>query len=507
MPRIRGPNRTPTDATGWATVIGLALAGAAGLVAGSGDWSLAVLVVVAPAFLLIATAAPERTALGLIALLPFMFYPATVGGFSVFIAVPAFGFVALVILVRERVRLHRLKGVLPSAAFALLGAIAIATAALSSDPATAFSRVVYIVLFGMFAGALALLMHSGRLTRESVVKAIVIAGALAATAVIVQFSAQFVLGKQSVIDWLQNVYPLFGGDRAAGINVFTSNWKLQGPDLLRGIFPFMTPPSAGQFLMLSMIAGVWLRRERRAASGVGSALVLALTLLIGIGLLLTFSRQAWVGAAVGLLALGLRRRPGQMFGVIGGLVILVSVVPIPGSNESFGSYLLTASDASTTSSGTRLDLWQQALDLIPSNALLGAGPGLIGTLGSGSGIFYAHNIFLDSAVELGIVGGLTLVAIFVIGLRAAWRNGSSIAFAMLSAFVVASMFDDVLLFPRNGLILAMAFALIASRPLDRIPLPAPKQPLARPLPAPAAASPTFTGWESGAAVRSLRVRR
>jgi O-antigen ligase len=464
--RLGPPGRIQSSQTAWIVVLGVALAATAGVLAGNGSVSLAVVAVAAPAFLLIAVAAPDRTALALITVLPFLFYPAVVGGYSIFLAVPLFGFVSVVILLRERAKLHRLRGLLPQTTFAILAAIAILAATLSENQATAFSRVTYLVLFGVVAAALALSIRSGTLTREAIAKAIVYAGALAATALTIQFTAQYLTDRASVIEWLQGVYPAFGGEKGAIINGFTSNWQIPSPDVLRGLFPFMTPPSAGQFLMLAFVAAMWLRRERKTASSAGSGLLLALTILIGVGLLLTFSRQAWIGAAIGLVALGLTRRPGRMFAVIGGIGALVFIVPIPGSAQTFGSYLLTASDTSTTSSGTRIELWQEALHLMPDHPLIGVGPGLVGTLGGQ--IFYAHNVFLDAGLELGIPGGLALITLFVLGLRLAWKNGSQIAFGMLTAFVVASFFDDVFLFPRNGLILAAVFAMIASSAREEV---------------------------------------
>jgi O-antigen ligase len=293
---------------------------------------------------------------------------------------------------------------------------------------------------------------------------VVIGSGVAAIAVSAQFLAQFVADKQTVIDWLHSVDPTFAGKRAAGIEV--SNWVLEGPDLLRGVFPFMSPASAGQYLMLSFITAVWLRGKRTAATRIGSALELSLLLVLGVGLLLTFSRQSWVGAAVGLVALGARRRPGWVLAAVFWAVLLAVLVPIPGGHESFGEYLLTASDTGTTSTATRIDLWRQAIDLIPGHALIGVGPGLFDTLSPSPShpLYYAHNIFLDEAVEVGVGGALALAAMFLLALRGAWKRGAMLAFALIAAYLTANLFDDVLYFPRNLLLLAVAFALIAATP-------------------------------------------
>lgn len=449
----------------WMLALGVLAAVAVGVAAGGGQLAFAVLLVAAPAFAVVAIAAPERTAVALIVALPFFFYPTTVGQFSLFLAVPTFGFVALILTLRERAVLQRLHGALPVAAYAALVVIAIAMAALSDDPTTAFTRVVYLVLFGWFAGALALTLQDGRLSVDTVVKAIVAAGALAAIAVLAQFIAQFVGGRQSVIDWMQNLYPQFGGAKAAAKNLQTSNWVLENPEVLRGVFPFMAPASAGQFLMLTLIAAVWSYRERLHQGRLpgAPAAQLAVIVLIGAGLLATFSRQAWLGAVVGLLALGLRRRPALTVGVVALAIVALAALPIPGGSGTFGQYLLTASDASSTSSAGRITLWGDAINLIPSHAVVGVGPGLFGTLNpSGKGVFYAHNMFLDAAIELGVAGAVALLAVFGGGLMSALRRPGTPAFAMLTAYATANLFDDSLLLPRNGLLLATTFALLAA---------------------------------------------
>jgi O-antigen ligase len=471
----------------WATVAGLGLAAAIGVLAGGGSWMLAVVLVVVPAFLLLAMAAPERTTLALIAALPFFIYPATVGGFSLFIAIPTFGFVSIVLLSRSRASLGRLRRDLPALAFAVLLAAAVVAAMLSSDPTTAFSRVTYLVLFGLFAFSLATALAAGRLSREAVAKALLVGGALAGAAIVIQFVAQFGAGKNTVLNWLFDVEAVFAGENAAAVR--KSNWVVEDLDVVRGVFPFMSPPSAGGFLMFSLLAGVWLRQGRKAATGAGSALETALLVLVAAALLFTFSRQAWLGAAIGVAALGLGRRPLWMLAIAVQLVLVVSFVPIPGGGGSFADYLLKAGDTSTQSTDTRLELWEQTIDLIPEHAVIGAGPGLVETLGPGNSDrpFYAHNVFLDGAVELGIAGALALLAVFIAGLRAAYRRGARLAFALLAAYVVAGVFDDVLYLPRNGLVLAVAFALIvgsaARRPRatpPRTPRSSPRTPEAHP---------------------------
>jgi hypothetical protein len=465
-----GPSRRAALAqAGWPFGLCAALALLAGTLAGRGSVTSAVAVAVLPLAGLAVLAAPGRAALAVMVLTPWFVYPATAGRFSIFLAVPVAGAVALLLALSQRERLPQLWRALPTRAYAGFVAVAVVTAVASHDRATGLSRVVYLVLFGAFAWGLATAMVSGRLSRRSVVRAVVLSGAIAGAAVTIQMLYGLSAGRPAVTQWLNSVYPLFGGQRAAGF--VTRNWYVSNLGVVRGVFPFMAVPSAGQYLMLCLIPAVWLRRGAPARTGPGAALGTVALVLISVGLLSTFSRQSWVGAAVGLVALGARRDRTRTLIGVAVAVGLLAVLPIPGGSGTFGEYLLASGDTTTTSSGTRVALWRQAVALIPSHALHGVGPGLYGTLNPDPRhpIYYAHNVFLDVIVELGVAGAALLVLALLVTLRSAFSRGASLGFAMIVAFVAAGLFDDVLYFPRNGLLLSVAFALAAAG--DRTPEP------------------------------------
>jgi len=190
-------------------------------------------------------------------------------------------------------------------------------------------------------------------------------------------------------------------------------------------------------------------------------------IFIAVALLLTFSRQSWVGAILGVIALGVRRRPGMMVGVVLATVVALVFVSVPNSHQSFGSYLVSAGDTNTASSGTRLSLYQQALQLIPQTPLQGVGPGLYSTLSPNANVtvYYAHNFVLDSIIEIGFAGCVAMLTVFALSLREGILRAGRLGFGMLAAFLVANMFDDVVYFPRNGFLLAAAFALAAGSAL------------------------------------------
>jgi len=448
----------------------------AGLIAGAAAAALAsgaliahgspavLLALAALAFLLWAIARPEHAALVLLLLTPFSIYPLTVGGFSVFAVAPLVGLTSVILLLRHRGTVARLRGRLPMLAGALLVAVATVTAALSTQPTTALSRVLYLVIFGLFAAALASAISAGAVSDRTVAEAVVAAAAAAAIALIVQVVAQFSAGASAVTNWLIGELPLFAGAHAAS-ELGQLNWTVGGLNIVRGIFPFMDAPGAGQFMMLGLLAAVWLRLDSRpSASWLGGRLGLVAIGLIATGLLMTFSRQSWVGAFVGFGALALRRRPGSLLLAVIALFVVMTVVPAPGGHETFADYLLSASNTSTTSTATRLGLWQQAFQLVPHHWVIGVGPGLYATLNPdpANPIYYAHNVYLDELVELGALGTAALIGLLAAALKSAFRRRAMLGFAMLAAWATANLFDDSFYEPRVLMLLATAFALAAA---------------------------------------------
>jgi O-antigen ligase len=456
--------------SGDAAMIGIlaassALAVVAGREAAVGDGALVAAGAAAAAFVVWMLARPEHATLAVLAVLPFLIYPTSTGGLSLFAAVPLVGLVSIALLLGQRGSWSRLRWRLPVAAFGVTLLFAVVAAAHGTSISTAGSRLIYLTLFALFAWALAASISAGNLSHRAVAVAIVAGAGLASVALIIQVVVQFAVGQHAVVTWLTGEFQLFAGQKAASIAQESRNWVVGTLNVVRGIFPFMSAPSAGQYTMLGFVASVWLWRTRpRTISPAARSALVAAMVLIAAGLLMTLSRQSWVGALAGVSALGLRRGPLRPVAIVAVLFLFLAVTPVPGGHSTFGDYLLTASDTTTVSSATRLGLLSQAIHLIPGHWLIGVGPGLYGTLNPdpSNPVYYAHNVWLDETVELGVGGGLALISVFILTMRQALRHRAMLGFGMLAAFAVANLFDDVLYFPRNGIILAAAFALAAT---------------------------------------------
>lgn len=105
----------------------------------------------------------------------------------------------------------------------------------------------------------------------------------------------------------------------------------------------------------------------------------------------------------GCLPAGGRFRPQAFLAVISFCLVAFYIV----SNYWFSTGFLSAGDSG------RLQLYQAALNEFLQNPLLGAGTGSFAGLAPLPGVMYPHNLFLESAVEMGLTGlGLSLLLAF-----------------------------------------------------------------------------------------------
>jgi hypothetical protein len=428
-----------------------------GAVASFGLWQIGLALVVIVAFPLIAFAAPERCALALLAVLPFLIAPLKIGDFALFLGMPAAFLIGISLLLRSygagNWRMPRVLGPV----FVLLLVVMIISTVLSNDPMRGASRIANVTIFATFAWGLGTAIASKRITVQQVALAFVFGATLAGVALTAQGLAQFVVGQGRVLNFLRDVKPLLDGRQGGGLN-----WQSKDPDMLRAIFPFMTPPSAGQYMAAGLVGGTWLLFEPSAArrDALRPLLMIAIVIMT-VALLLTLSRQGWIGAGVGVVAVIIRAKRGLLLATAIPFILVAAVTPIPGSGGTFGEYLWHAKD--TKSGQDRPKLWSEAINISKAYPVHGVGPGQYGDLsGDPSRPFYAHNLYLDQLVELGYPGGIVFASFALALLALAWTRGNALAFGLLAGYAAANFFDDVFYFPRNGIALATAIALLAA---------------------------------------------
>lgn len=148
---------------------------------------------------------------------------------------------------------------------------------------------------------------------------------------------------------------------------------------------------------------------------------------------------------IGLIALtaasGRARR--RLLQVAGGLLLAAFIVPlvIPGSAAGRALSTILGGSQGLSSNG-RSHLWSLALNAFAQHPLLGIGTGGFATL---STELYPHNILLEAAAELGLLGALVMLTIIGSSLRRlvqAWRT--ALGAEKLDAVILIALFLSAL---------------------------------------------------------------
>jgi O-antigen ligase len=203
-------------------------------------------------------------------------------------------------------------------------------------------------------------------------------------------------------------------------------------------------------------------RELAQATSWGARLLAANALVVmGLGLLLTFSRSAWLGAllAAAVLVVG-ERKPGVRLGLTAGVILVPLLILLAGSTLAGGLSLerdlaTRARSALDLSSTSRPHIWLDSVHLIASRPILGYGPDSFGlvfpqfqtgnwepAIGSGGQqIDKAHAETLQVAATQGLVGLAAYLFILFAFVRTFWRgrqnDGAVAVFAAWLAYEAA----------------------------------------------------------------------
>ena len=170
----------------------------------------------------------------------------------------------------------------------------------------------------------------------------------------------------------------------------------------------------------------------------------------------------------------------KIYGLIGVGVAILAMVAVVNLSSNLKARLAkmvnevvntepTQSD-SIESNASRLIMWSTSLELFKENPLLGVGTGdvkdelnkrnkALGNYAIAEHSLNAHNQFLNSAVQLGIVGLIPLLGIFVTGLFVGIRRKKTIIIVMQLTFML-TMFFESFLETQAGIIPVTLFSLL-----------------------------------------------
>jgi O-antigen ligase len=205
-----------------------------------------------------------------------------------------------------------------------------------------------------------------------------------------------------------------------------------------GLF-FGSPNLVGTALLLLAPLAVTLlwRKDRR------HIVAIVLAVASGLAILLSGSRGAWLGAGIGvILALvfaATRLRAGSWS--VAGLVARARAQPlliVPVVIAVAAGVVLAPSLLARFAQGggdLRLDLWRSALTIFGDHPIFGAGPGTwvqLKVAANPAGVPnlilpHAHDLYVQAAAELGVVGLAALTILAVTVLRRLWTGWRSTA--------------------------------------------------------------------------------
>jgi O-antigen ligase len=205
---------------------------------------------------------------------------------------------------------------------------------------------------------------------------------------------------------------------------------------------FVAALAAGSAL-LALLRGPW---PGRNAGTFLAALVLPLA---AAALLISRTRNAWLGALVGLTVLAVMRIPRALWALAAVVGAVLVLRPAPVMDR------LTVTDAS---SKDRYYMWQAGMDMIRAKPVFGQGPGMILTVYPDYRWPEAPNAMAphlhDNALQIAAERGLPCLAWWLWWVAAAMgdayrerrRGGNSawvaaVAFAFLAAFMAAGLFE------------------------------------------------------------------
>jgi O-antigen ligase len=202
------------------------------------------------------------------------------------------------------------------------------------------------------------------------------------------------------------------------------------------------PISLGRDSASGLLIGIYLLLTVR--SNLMRSLVMAAIPVLVIALVASGSRGPVAGAVGGLgvlaaFAVTSRSARRRLLGVAGAALGSIFIVPliVPSAAVSRSLEIFSASGGGLSSNG-RTGLWGQAVEAFTHNTFFGIGTGGFSAIQVAE--LYPHNLFLESAAELGVVGLGLVVALVVTatgqGLRA-WRSTTDPQERLLAALVLA----------------------------------------------------------------------
>lgn len=277
--------------------------------------------------------------------------------------------------------------------------------------------------------------------------------------------------------------------------------RLYLPWRTEGFHPNVAGAAIAWLFLPAVALALWAQDRRLQLAAAASAL------LLGLVLLLSQSRGAWLGVSLALLAMPVLRYRRWWVTVAALLAVALAIGLVWRFGLAQGLFFPapTGEELAVNTLPGRLELWTRALVMLGDFGLFGIGPGQFEEVvlvlyppfftGLQGNFFHAHNLFLQAAIDFGIPGLIAMTALLLGGgaaIAAATRQWAAIpqsgrtpaawavgVFGSLTAFVVHGLVDSpqvappsyVLLFALFGAGMAAASQLLAEPATGQTPEP------------------------------------
>lgn len=329
----------------------------------------------------------------------------------------------------------------------------------AEEPAWTLRKVLFLLSFlpiwFFFAD---LFSRKGSLAIRGIGRGFFFGSVAGAGVALIQFISQFIFSLDQILHfWLSRVYPLFLGEAfAQAVATHPSLLvNIAGKTILRATGMFPDPHVAAFYFGMAIPFGLWLGMMAPREKKMPFFLGVGILFLADLG---TFSRGGYVGLLAMLLFFGAfylyhqrEKIPWrqQKKVVLVALAVFILALSIPlVRNRLMETFSITEG-----SNSARIALWKEAMVHIGERPLLGYGLGNYPLKVLPSAQYrdpiYIHNIYLDIWAELGIIGLLFFLGIFLLPVGIFFFRGSLASIALpatlaLVLFLAHSFFENTL---------------------------------------------------------------
>ncbi len=337
----------------------------------------------------------------------------------------------------------------------------------SPEPMWTLRKILFLFSIFPLYYILVSLFQKNKDFHITIYQSVVYGAVIAAIIGVMQFLMQFLFSLNATLSFWSLLTPFFlGGTFSTSVSTYNS-WLVHigSYDVMRSVSFFPDPHIFSFYLglIIPLSFGLYAKTGKKRWFYFSFLLICAD--------LLTFSRGGYIAILIGCILSvvflwpKLRTSTQHLFFAFILSVILLFFIP----HNPFTQRFISSFDATDTSNTHRIFLWKQACEEIMKRPLFGTGlgayPAIVNPTADYRMPIYVHNLFLDITTELGLIGLLFFISIFIYALYLFYKNRSDylalFAIISLCIFLTHAFFDTPIFSVHILPILIFIFALAA----------------------------------------------